>query len=521
MTTIAEPVTRPVPRFVGPSIRDARLHTAAVLITIQVLGQTVLDFELSIAQILVSIGTCALLELAFTFRRTRQVVWPASAMLTGNGVALILRVPGTIHGDWWSMRGWWIFAGTAAISLLSKYLIRVDGRHLFNPSNIGLVIVFLALGPLRAEPLDFWWGPRSPSVLFAAAVIVTGGFLILRRLRLLSIALTFWVTFAAALGVVSLAGHCITARWHVGPLCNLEYWTIIVTSPELLIFLCFMITDPRTIPIGRRARMVYSVGVGVVAALLMATQRTEFGSKVALLGALAIMCAARPIIERAAFRAGDGETGAQTSVMPRRRGRHALLLLAAAGATAVALVVAGAGTRPEPARAAVAADFPVVAADALPAVRIANGRLSRQVSADDARAIAHDLLQDLAVQEQALVEREVEVLPAFSDRAWRSHLEAQMRRAAKERSVVVDRFDISDVVVSVAMRRGQAAPAVLATVFGRQRELTYHDGRGGAISAGGWRKLQVTYEVLWDTRRYVVVSDELPEGWTPPTSRRS
>ena len=62
VTTIAAPVTRPVPRFVGPSIRDARLHTAAVLITIQVLGQTVLDFELSIAQILVSIGTCALLE---------------------------------------------------------------------------------------------------------------------------------------------------------------------------------------------------------------------------------------------------------------------------------------------------------------------------------------------------------------------------------------------------------------------------------------------------------------------------
>ena len=47
-------------------------------------------------------------------------MWPASAMLTGNGVAFVLRVPGTAHGDWWSMRGWWIFAGTAAVSLLSK-----------------------------------------------------------------------------------------------------------------------------------------------------------------------------------------------------------------------------------------------------------------------------------------------------------------------------------------------------------------------------------------------------------------
>ena len=32
-------------------------------------------------------------------------------MLTGNGVAFVLRVPGTVHGDWWSLRGWWIFVG--------------------------------------------------------------------------------------------------------------------------------------------------------------------------------------------------------------------------------------------------------------------------------------------------------------------------------------------------------------------------------------------------------------------------
>ena len=88
-------------------------------------------------------------------------MWPASALLTGNGVAFILRVPGTEHGDWWSMNGWWIFAGTAAISLLSKYVIKFRGSHVFNPSNFGLVLCFLLLGPEHADPLDFWWGPMS------------------------------------------------------------------------------------------------------------------------------------------------------------------------------------------------------------------------------------------------------------------------------------------------------------------------------------------------------------------------
>ena len=130
-----------------PRLRDPRLHLAAVIVSLQVLGQVAFDFDLSIAQILVALGTCAVLEVGIAFVRQHVILWPASAMLTGNGVAFVLRVPGTEHGEWWSMRGWWIFAGTAAVGLLSKYIVRFRGRHIFNPSNIGLVLCFLLLGP--------------------------------------------------------------------------------------------------------------------------------------------------------------------------------------------------------------------------------------------------------------------------------------------------------------------------------------------------------------------------------------
>src|SRR6478735_1703725 len=166
-----------------PKFRDPRLHLAAVIITLQVLGQTAFGFSLSIAQILVAIGTCALLEVGIAFFRQHVILWPASALLTGNGVAFILRVPGTHHGDWWSLRGAWIFAATAAVSLLSKHLVRIRGRHVFNPSNFGLV-----LGRQRAAPLDFWWAPMSAWMALALAIIVAGGFAILFRLRLLAIA---------------------------------------------------------------------------------------------------------------------------------------------------------------------------------------------------------------------------------------------------------------------------------------------------------------------------------------------
>ena len=52
-----------------------------------------------------------------------------------------MRIPGTRHGDWWSTRGLWIYAAVGTVSLLSKYLIKFRGKHVFNPSNFGLVLV--------------------------------------------------------------------------------------------------------------------------------------------------------------------------------------------------------------------------------------------------------------------------------------------------------------------------------------------------------------------------------------------
>jgi Na+-translocating ferredoxin:NAD+ oxidoreductase RnfD subunit len=317
-----------------PTMRDPRLHLAAVIVSLQVIGQVALDFRLSIAQILISIGTCAALEMAIVLRRQRMLAWPASALLTGNGVAFVLRVPGTEHGDWWSLHGAWIFAATGTVALLSKHLVRVRGRHVFNPSNIGLVVCFLALGPARADPLDFWWGPLSVSLALALALILAGGVVILSRLQLLAMAVSFWVTFVAALGVVAATGHAMSAKWHLGPIAGLRFWMVLATSPEILVFLFFMLTDPKTVPTGRRARVFFAVSVALLAALLLAPARTEFWAKVAVVCALAIVCAARPALAALA-----------PSLRPRR-----VAVLAAAGAVAYvgALVAGGLQARPTP-----------------------------------------------------------------------------------------------------------------------------------------------------------------------------
>jgi len=131
--------------FVAPNIRDPRLHLAAVIISIHVLGQIGLGFRVSVPQILVAILVCAVIEVGWTLSKTGTVVWPASAMLTGSGVALILRLSNMQSNDHWSWRGWYVFALVAGLSLLTKYVIRYRGSHIFNPSNVGLVAAFLLL----------------------------------------------------------------------------------------------------------------------------------------------------------------------------------------------------------------------------------------------------------------------------------------------------------------------------------------------------------------------------------------
>jgi hypothetical protein len=278
-----------------PSLRDPRLHVAAVLLTLQVLGQTVLGFRLSIAQILACLAAGALIEFVVTFFKDKAIMWPASGLLTGNSTAFILRVPGTLHGEWWSTHGIWIFIGVVALGMATKYLIRWRGRHIFNPSNVALVIAFVVLGPKYTEPLDLWWIPMGPWMIVTYAILIVGGLLIAWELRLLGLELGFMVAFAVfvAVALAPVPDHCMVASWHVTPMCGRELWQILVTSPEILIFALFMIPDPRTVPDAPLARVVFGVGVALLAVLLLGPTTLEFWTKTAILASLVIACALR------------------------------------------------------------------------------------------------------------------------------------------------------------------------------------------------------------------------------------
>ena len=282
-------------RVILPSLRDPRLHVAAVLLTLQVLGQTVLAFRLSIAQILACLAAGALIEFVVAFFKDKQILWPASGLLTGNSTAFILRVPGTLHGQWWSTHGIWIFIGVVALGMATKYLIRWHGRHIFNPSNVALVLAFVTLGPQHTEPLDLWWIPMGPWMIVTYVILIGGGLLIAWELKLIGLVTGFMVGFAVfvAAALAPVPDHCMVASWHVTPMCGRDLWQVLVTSPEILIFALFMVPDPRTVPDGPVARVVFGVLVAGLSVVLLGPTSLEFWTKTAILGSLVIACALR------------------------------------------------------------------------------------------------------------------------------------------------------------------------------------------------------------------------------------
>ena len=486
-----------------PKLRDPRLHLAFVITTLQVLGQVAFEFRLSISQILISVLTCAVLELVITFRKQRMLIWPASAMLTGNGVAFVLRVPGTQHGDWWSLNGWYIFMGTAAFALLSKYIFKLGGSHVFNPSNIGLVVCFLLLGPVHAEPLDFWWGPMTPWLAVALIVIVGGGLAILTRLHLLVIAVGFWLSFAAGIALLALTGHAMTARWHLGPITGPYFWWVLITSPEILVFMFFMITDPKTTPKSTRGRVIYAVSVGLLAALLIAPAKTEFWSKVAVLGALAIVCGVRPLIERAPM---------------MRFERRRLAVLAVVMLVGYTGAIAAAGIRARPLRVAA----PLAQTGALPQLTILPSKgVQTVLDRKTARRIAGDLVADLQLQTTALANRRSPALATAAIGDALNGLQAQLRGGAAGGDVSVPSYRLDRMRVWLEPGHGQGAAIAVAAVSGVRQVAAYRDANA-IVRRGVPLPFHQTLELQQDQGHWLVARVRgAPPAALPPVPKQS
>jgi Na+-translocating ferredoxin:NAD+ oxidoreductase RnfD subunit len=169
----------------------------------------------------------------------------ASAYITGISVGILVRSP-----------AYWPYALGSVISIMSKYVLRVKGRHIWNPSNFGIAVL-LFLAPETMAVLSIQWGNNYWSLL----VIWILGAIIIWRARRFHISATY---------VISFFLFAFLRSWITGDPLLAEVAPI--TGPMYQLFVFFMITDPKTTVRSRVGQCLVAFCVALVEFILRLDQ---------------------------------------------------------------------------------------------------------------------------------------------------------------------------------------------------------------------------------------------------------
>jgi len=210
-------------------VTDPRLYQIATLASLLVYGMVWLDFGVTTAHVGLLLLT-VLATQAVCDRLNGASVNARSALISGLSLCLLLRT-NRIE----------LAVLAAVIAIAAKFVIRFRGKHIFNPTNGGIVALMLLTDQVWVSPGQ--WG----SVAFFAFFMACVGGLVVNRAARADVTYAF-ITFYCALmfGRSIYLGEPLAIPFH-----RLE-------SGALLLFTFFMISDPKTTPDTRAGRVLFA-----------------------------------------------------------------------------------------------------------------------------------------------------------------------------------------------------------------------------------------------------------------------
>ncbi|MDH3266620.1 MAG: RnfABCDGE type electron transport complex subunit D [Gammaproteobacteria bacterium] len=218
-------------------LKDPRWYQLFVLSLLLSYGVAALDFGIRWQNAIAIFTTAQIVQFIGMRLCTQERFDPLSALITSFSLTLLLRT---------DVIGLAMLAAVIAIG--SKFLVRVRGKHVFNPANVALVALMLLSD--KAWVSSGQWG----SAAIGAFALACLGFLVLTRARRAETTLAFAATFAALL--------ILRALWLGDPL-GIPLHQI--QNGALLIFAFFMISDPKTSPNTAVGRITFGALVAIVA----------------------------------------------------------------------------------------------------------------------------------------------------------------------------------------------------------------------------------------------------------------
>jgi Na+-transporting NADH:ubiquinone oxidoreductase subunit NqrB len=257
-----------------PVLRDARDYQILFLSLFLCLGLATRDWTLRPDVVGVAIATALLTQLTFAVYNALKSQPPASGWLAlpsapptsapeepSKGLSSVWA---NIHLNWRSplisalglslllrVDHWPTMALAAFVAIASKFICKVDGKHFFNPANIGIIAALTLTQDAWISPGQ--WGEE----IWYALIFLGAGGMVLKRVGR-------WDTTAAFLGSYALleALRNLYLGW------TWDVWFHRLSSGSLLLFALFMVTDPRSIPDARPARLIWALSIAALTFIL-------------------------------------------------------------------------------------------------------------------------------------------------------------------------------------------------------------------------------------------------------------
>ena len=219
------------------SIKDARNIQILYLSFFLIYGISRLHWEISPYKVFLVLSTVLITQAIWILIIKSSLKSLKSALITGLGLSILLQTGSDLT---------LIAAGVLAIS--SKFIIRINNKHLFNPANFGIIAGILLFQDAWISPGQ--WGSDA---YFLLILSLLGGFILFRIGRL-----DTSVIFLGSLFLLEFMRTYLYQGWGMDVLLHK------FSSGTLLLFAFFMITDPMTIPYSRKGRVMWSLLVSVL-----------------------------------------------------------------------------------------------------------------------------------------------------------------------------------------------------------------------------------------------------------------
>jgi Na+-transporting NADH:ubiquinone oxidoreductase subunit NqrB len=176
-------------------------------------------------------------QFVFVHKRIAPVHSLKSALITALGLCLLLRANSPF-----------IFLFAAMLAIGQKFAIRVNGKHLWNPANFGIVLCVLLSGEAWISPGQ--WG-TAPLLV---CIIGTAGLGVLAKVQRLETALVY----VATMFLLEVLRNIVFLGWD---------WDVVwhkMSMGSLWLYAFFMITDPMSTPSNRWPRVIWTVMVASI-----------------------------------------------------------------------------------------------------------------------------------------------------------------------------------------------------------------------------------------------------------------